>query len=67
VLPTKSGSVTRNESVPVEVTMFLSEDGKSIEDLQCGVEVDGGIDLDYSEWENWPTDLDYDPDENDPT
>lgn len=64
VLPTKSGSVTRNESVPVEVTMYLSEDGSSIEDLHCSVEVDDGIDLDYSEWENWPSDLDYDPDEN---
>src|ERR1035441_10614455 len=34
VLPTKSGSVTRTESVPVEVTMYLSEDGTSIEDLR---------------------------------
>lgn len=67
MLPRRQGTVTRSERVPVEVTMYLSEDGKSVEDLQCSVEADGGIELDYSEWENWPSDLDldYDPDEND--
>ena len=67
VLPTKSGSVTRNESVPVEITIYLSEDGRSIEDLHCSVEVDDQIELDYSEWENWPCDLDDDPEENNAT
>ena len=65
VLPRRQGTVTRNEWVPVEVAMYMSEDGKSVEDLQCSVEADGGIELDYSEWENWPSDLDFDSDEKD--
>jgi hypothetical protein len=60
VLPTKEGTVTRKEWVQVEVMMYLSEDAESVEDLQCTVEADGGIQLDYSEWENWPSDLDLD-------
>jgi hypothetical protein len=62
VLPTRTGILGRVEEVPVEITLYLSEDYNEVVEMSCVVDADGAIELDYSEWQNWPSDLDEGPD-----
>jgi hypothetical protein len=65
VLPTRTGIVSRVEEVSVEITLYLSEDYSEVVEVACDVDADGAIELDYSEWQDWPTDLDIAPDVED--
>ena len=62
VLPTRTGILGRVEEVSVEITLYLSEDYNEVVEMSCVVDADGAIELDYSEWQNWPSDVDEGPD-----
>jgi hypothetical protein len=65
VLPTRKGTVTHVEEVAVEIKLYLSSDRNEVEEISCVVDAEGLIDLDYSDWENWPSDLDEEPELDD--